>query len=196
MNIDYNILRAYGGVAKKVAKDDLVFEEGTTPRFFYQVIEGEVMLFCSNTDGKELIQGLLAAGKSFGEPSLFLEKNHSYSARAVKDSVIVIITKDKLLNIFRDYPNLTNALVKTLAERVHYQSSLFKIWVNPIPEEKIMSFLEVNYPKTDMNERKEIPLTRQQIANYIGLRVETVIRTLVRMKEANKVEIINRKLFY
>ncbi|HRO76440.1 MAG TPA: Crp/Fnr family transcriptional regulator [Crocinitomicaceae bacterium] len=196
MNIDYNILRAYGGVAKKVAKDELIFEEGTMPRFFYQVIEGEVILFCSNTDGKELIQGLLTEGKSFGEPSLFLEKPYSNSARAVKDSVIVIITKDKLMNIFRDYPDMPNVLIRVFAEQVHYQSSLFKIWVNPIPEEKIVSFLEVNYPKKDVAKRIEIPLTRQQIANYTGLRVETVIRTLVRMKEENKVEIINRKLFY
>jgi len=42
----------------------------------------------------------------------------------------------------------------------------------------------------------EIPYTRQEIANFTGLRVETVIRYLTKMKVGKIVEINNRKLIY
>lgn len=196
MQIDYNILRAYGGVAKRVSKDELIFEEGTIPRFYYQVIEGEVMLYCSNDEGKELIQGFFKKGESFGEPALLMDKNYSNSARATKESVIVKITKGKLENIFRDYPELISSMLYTFANRIHYHSSLSKIWVSATPEDKIMSFLELNYGESLNSDRVEVSLTRQQIANYTGLRVETVIRTLKNMSKEGLVEIRNRKLFY
>jgi CRP/FNR family transcriptional regulator len=41
-----------------------------------------------------------------------------------------------------------------------------------------------------------IDLTRQEIANFTGLCVETVIRTLSKMKSQNKVSIIDKKLYY
>ena len=44
--------------------------------------------------------------------------------------------------------------------------------------------------------REQICLTRQEIADFTGLRVETVIRTLKRMEQENKIEIRNRKLYY
>lgn len=196
MQIDYNILRAYGGVAKKISKDELIFEEGTIPRFFYQVIEGEVVQYCSNAEGKELIQGFFKAGECFGESALLSDKNHPNSARAVKNSVVVIITKNKLQNIFRDYPDILNAMLYRLANQMHYTLSLSKIWVSPTPEEKIANFLELNYDGELKNKRREVLLTRQQIANYTGLRVETVIRTLKKMCQEDLVEIRNRKLYY
>lgn len=195
MQIDYNILRAYGGVAKKVSKDEIVFEEGTIPRFYYQIIEGEVTMFCSNTEGKELIQSIYKSGDGFGGASLLIDKQHPNAARVSKDGVLVKITKSKLLNIFRDYPNIERSLLYTFADRLNYKSSLSTIWVSPTPEEKIQKFLELNYEKEGV-ERTEIELTRQQIANYTGLRVETVIRTLKKMSKEGKVAIINRKLFY
>lgn len=46
------------------------------------------------------------------------------------------------------------------------------------------------------NTKVLIPFTRQEIANFTGLRVETVIRTIKRMEEAAIVEIKNRKIYF
>jgi CRP-like cAMP-binding protein len=46
------------------------------------------------------------------------------------------------------------------------------------------------------DEKIHIAFTRQEIANFTGLRVETVIRTLKKMEEENKVTIDHRKLYY
>lgn len=41
-----------------------------------------------------------------------------------------------------------------------------------------------------------IPLTRQEMANYTGMRVETAIKTIKQMEQQNLVKIVKRKLFY
>lgn len=68
--------------------------------------------------------------------------------------------------------------------------------MNHTPEERLLSFLD-DYKKKHYTtgEKIEIPFTRQEIANFTGLRVETVIRTLSVMRTKKQVEIINRKLY-
>lgn len=42
----------------------------------------------------------------------------------------------------------------------------------------------------------QVPLTRQEMANYTGLRVETTIKTIKKMEQENLVKIVNRKIYY
>ncbi|MBK8886487.1 MAG: helix-turn-helix domain-containing protein [Saprospiraceae bacterium] len=69
--------------------------------------------------------------------------------------------------------------------------------VSPYPEERILGLLKrFKKQKSVKQERILIPYTRQQIADFLGLRVETVIRTLIKMEEEMKVEIRHHKLYY
>lgn len=58
MQIDTNILIAWGGIAKKYAKNEVIFHEDTEALFYYQVVEGQVKMININNDGKEYIQGI------------------------------------------------------------------------------------------------------------------------------------------
>lgn len=196
MQIDYNILIAYGGVAQKIDKRELIFKEGTSPRFFYQVIKGKIKLFSSSVEGRTLIQGMFAEGKSFGEPSLLLDLPYPYSAQAVEASVIVKISKEKLHNILNDFPEISQAMLYAFAERIHDKAQLMQVWTSKNPEERIEQFLIRNKPELKLSEKVIVPFTRQQIADFTGLRVETVIRTLKKMDLQGKVKIINHKLYF
>lgn len=196
MQIDHNILITYGGVSKKFEKGEIIFWEGTLPHFFYQIVEGEVKLFSTNTDGKELIQGIFKNGNSFGEPPLLLDRHYPSTAQTITPAVIIRIGKERLLDILKDYPEVGAQLLFSLAERLYNKASAVQVWVSHTPEEKIIQFLN-NYKRANnTTEKILIPYTRQQIACFTGLRVETVIRTLIRMSKEEKVEITNHKLFY
>ncbi len=195
MQIDHNILITYGGTARKVAKGEFIFYEGATPHFFYQVIEGEIKLFSTNSEGKELIQGIFKAGQSFGEPPLLLGRCYPSTAQASTASVIVKIGKERLINILKDYHDVADALLHTFAERIYQKATSAQMWISPTPEEKIFHFLK-NLRSSSGQDLQHIPYTRQQIADFTGLRVETVIRTLTRMDKEGKVKIIDHKLYY
>lgn len=194
MHIEKNILIAYGGVAKKFSKGEFIFEEDAYPRYFYQIIAGTVRVFSSNTEGKELIHGVYSNDEGFGEAAVLSEKPYPSTAEAKTDGVIIKITKDKLLNIFHDYPELPNQLLFDFAQYIYEKEKMMQVWVSQTPEDKIMSFLEQKFEVTQ-TKTTYVPFTRQAIANFTGLRVETVIRTLNRMKKEGKVRIENRKLY-
>lgn len=196
MQIDYNILIAYGGIARKFNKGAIIFLEGSMPGFFYQILEGEVKVFSSNHDGKDLIQGIFRTGESFGEPPLFLGKMYPSTAQAETKCVIIRIARDRFLNILEDYPDMSVRLLYKFAERIYRKASSAQIWVNHTPEDKILSFLSKTKKDPRDRSRALVPFTRQQIAGFTGLRVETVIRTLIRMSGEGKVSIVDHKLYF
>ncbi|MBX3254552.1 MAG: Crp/Fnr family transcriptional regulator [Chitinophagaceae bacterium] len=196
MLIDYDILITYGGIARKFEKGTVIFHEGAMPFFYYQVITGEVKLFSTNNEGKELLQGIFKAGQSFGEPPLLLNKPYPSTAQTNADCTIVKIRKQFFQNILDDYPDIINNLLYTFAERIYDKAVAAQIWVQQTPENKIVHFLKKNKPVCTDSQMLPVPFTRQQIADFTGLRVETVIRTLMRMKDEGIVKIINHKLYY
>lgn len=196
MLIDPNILITYGAVARKYEKGAFIFHEGATPYFFYQLLEGNVKVFSSNAESKELIQGLFSAGQSFGEPPLFLQKPYPSSAQACGAVVVLKISREFFLNILKDYPEISTQFIYSFAERIYSKATAAQVWVSSTPEAKILQFFKNHQLPGHGTGRQQIHYTRQQIADFTGLRVETVIRTLVKMHAAGKVEIIEHKIFY
>ena len=196
MQIDDNILITYGAVSYRVNKGEFIFHEGTTPIFYYQVVEGCIKVFTSNTKGKEFIQGIFSNGQSFGEPPLLINKLYPSSAQATAASVVIKISREKLLDIFNDYPQILQNLFFKFADRLYQKSISAQIWVSRTPEEKIIQFLENIKTYNNHKAQEMVSFTRQQIADFTGLRVETVIRTLSRLSQHGKVKIIDHKLYY
>ncbi len=198
MQIDVDILFTWGAVSKKYQKDEIIFYEDELALFYYQVIEGSVKMFCANEDGKEFTQGVFEKGCSFGEPPLFIDEIYPCTAIATQDSVVIKISKDKFLTIIEEYPEINKSIMRLLALRIFKKSLTNKNIVNQKPEHRINAFLRDYKQKNGVSdsEKLQIPYTRQEIADFTGLRVETVIRTLSLMNKCNKVEINNHKLFY
>jgi CRP/FNR family transcriptional regulator len=197
MEIDRELLLSWGAVTKKFMKNEIIFHEGDYPRFYYQILDGTVKMYNTNVDGKEFTQSEFKAGRSFGEPPLFIEEAYPSTAVACQDTVIIKLQKEKFLELLDKNPALLKKMLSLFAKRIYSKSKTAREIINNTPEIRIMGFLNDYKKKNNReNEKIEIPYTRQEIANYIGLRVETVIRTLSKMKSKKLVQIIERKLIY
>lgn len=197
MQTDLDLLFTWGGVAKKYKKNEVIFDEGCIALFYYQVIEGNVRMFNSNADGKEFTQGFFGGGSSFGEPPLLIDETYPATAVAIQDSTIIKLSKDKFLRILEEYPAVQKSFLILMAERIHAKANTSKEIINQRPEYRILAFLKTYKKKNSRGTGKIlIPFTRQEIANFTGLRVETVIRSLTKMGESKKVEIIHHKIYY
>jgi CRP-like cAMP-binding protein len=197
MQIDTDLLIKWGAVAKKFKKGDYIFHENDVPKFYYQILEGTVKVFITNIDGREFTQSEFKAGCSFGEPLLFINENYPSSAIACQDSIVFKLSKEKFLEFLDQNPDFEKRMIMLLSKRIYDKAITTREIINNTPETRIISFLN-NYKKKNNreNEEIEIPYTRQEIANYTGLRVETVIRTLAKMKTQKTVQIVERKLIY
>jgi len=197
MQIDIDLLYSWGAVAKKYKKNEVIFEEEEMALFYFQIIDGCVRMFNSNQEGKEFTQGIFCDGDGFGEPPLFIDESYPSKAVSIDESTIIKLSKDKFLRILDEYPSIQKYFLTHLAHKIHSKAKTSKEIINQKPEYRIIAFLNTFKKKTNhQNEKTIIPFTRQEIADFTGLRVETVIRTFTKMKNENKVEIINHKIYY
>lgn len=197
MHIDHDLLIAWGAVYKKYEKHEHVFHEDEHARCYYQIAEGSVKMYNCNEEGKEFIQGIFYPGQSFGEPPIFINEPYPASAMCLQKSILIKISIENLHKIIAEHPDLMAKFTTHFARRIYNKSITAREIVNNNPEHRIVAFLD-SYRKANPADDQQllIPYTRQEIANFTGLRVETVIRTLIKMQESKKIEIINHKLYY
>ncbi len=186
----------YGGTNLYVKKGEMIFREGDTPYFLYLLTEGEVKMYSINQQGKELLQGIMLPGNCFGEPPLFLDKPYPSNSVALKDSIIIRLSKANLDKLLHEQPDIAISFLKRFAERIYQKTITNQILAANCPEEKIIAFLDRVKEDDGSTKPIKIEYTRQQIADSTGLCVETVIRTLLKLNTENVVEIKKHKVYY
>jgi CRP/FNR family transcriptional regulator, cyclic AMP receptor protein len=192
-----HIALQYGSSVLSLKKDDVLFHEGDTANFFYQVEEGAVKMVTYSLDGKEFIQGLFYQGDSFGEPPLFCDFPYPGSANALIDSKILRVPKDRFFDLLKDNFDVHVQLDRILCERLKYKNMILSEISFYDPEHRILSLLGYLKSKAPSSDQPfQVPLTRQQLADMSGMRVETVIRTIRRMEETGKLQLQDHKIFF
>ncbi len=196
--IEGSLLVKYGAVVKQYAKDEIIFFKNDLPRFYFQVISGEVKMNSYNEAGKEFIQGIFSAGRSFGEPPLFGDFNYPASAISIDETTVYVLRKELFHNLLLENPNIHLQFTEVLANRLYYKATMASGHSSNNAEERIIQlidYLKFHVYKIPVNELYEVELTRQQIGDLTGLRVETVIRVLKKMEKQNEIQIRNRKVY-
>lgn len=191
--ISLELLVSYGAIFKNYPKGEIVFSEKETANYYFQVVSGSIKMFNTNDEGKEFTQGYFLRGQSFGEPPLLIDERYPSSALAFQDTEVVRISKEKFLNILEEHPQIQKDFLVLMARRIHNKATTSKDIINQKADFRIKAFLD-SYKKT--REKELIPFTRQEIANFTGLRVETVIRTIKNMSKKKQIDIVNHKIYY
>jgi CRP-like cAMP-binding protein len=197
MEIDIDTLLAWGAAYKKVAAGEVIFHEGAESSFYYQLVSGKVRWVNINDEGKEFIQTIIEAGECFGELPLFDDEPFAASAIADEDSVIIRLHKVTFHQLLKENPDLHFEFSRLLTQRLRFKFLILKELANHNPENSISTLLGY-FKQTQKNictKCNRIKLTRQQIADMTGLRVETVIRTMKAMQSKGSLQIIKGKVY-
>ena len=185
--------------AKKIqlSKGEILFREGQTSNFYYQVISGEIKMNNFNDEGKEFIQGIFTAGSSFGEPPLLCDLTYPANAEAMSDAEIYTVEKKDFFKLLLENPEVNLSISQYLAERLYFKSMMASEISTQEPEHRILKLID--YLKSQVTSSEEtkyrVKLTRQQIADLTGLRVETVIRAVKSLERKQELHIEERKIF-
>lgn len=198
MNIDRELLYSFGAEDKSYKTGDLIFREGDHALYYFQITEGKVKLNNYNEEGKEFIHNILGENQSFGDSLLFLDKLYPTNAISLKASKIIRIPKDKFLELMRIYPEISLSMNACLSQRLYYKVLMIRYMASPSPVLRLKGLMDYlkSYTENDCQFCFHVELTRQQIANLTGLRVETVIRTLKKMSEENSLKIDKKRILY
>jgi CRP-like cAMP-binding protein len=197
MMIDIDILLAWGAAYKKVAPEELIFNEGSEGHFYYQLVSGSVRWITINDDGREFLQHMVEPGECFGELPLFDDGPYAASAIANCESVVIRLHRDTFRQLLKEHPELHFAFSRVMAERIRFKFMLLNELAYNTPEHRISTLLSYFKEKGKFicGDCAQVQLTRQQIADMTGLRVETVIRTMKSLENKGALVIDKGKVF-
>jgi CRP-like cAMP-binding protein len=195
--IDENLLLNYGAKRVPFSKGDQLFREGESALNFYQVASGEIKMNNYNEDGKEFIQGIFSIGQSFGEPPLLANVKYPANAEAISDAEVFQLSKEQFLELLSSNPKVHLKITETLAKRLYYKAIMVSEISSQEPEHRILRIIDYlkHVDKVDGKFTYRLNLTRQQLADLTGLRVETVIRATKSLEKKGELQIKKRKVY-
>ncbi|MCZ4222416.1 Crp/Fnr family transcriptional regulator [Pedobacter rhodius] len=163
-----------GYPVKEFPKDSIIYEPGMQPRFVYFIKKGEVRMVTVNDAGKEFIQGVFKTGQYFGEPALLINKPYLAYTIVSKNSELIPVGKTDFLNLLKDDADFSMNLIKVLSNRLFYKSMMLEELAGEKAEHRLETI--INYLFLEVSSGESLKVTRQDLADMTGLRVETVIR--------------------
>jgi len=194
--INEELLLQCGAEYRKTEKNELIFEIGHFPKYYYQIKEGRVKMNNLTEDGKEFIQNIFVPGQSFGEPPLFIDEPYPANAIAISKGILIQIKKPLFYEMLQKHPEVSLALNKSLARRLYYKSVMAPELSSQSPEKRLLKLLHyLMEHRKDDNVEFIVDLSRQQLADLTGLRVETVIRTIKQLEKKALLKIKEGKIF-
>lgn len=195
--IDLDLLLSWGATYKKLNTGEIIFQESSACQFYYQLVTGTVKWYNVDEEGKEFIQTIIETGECFGEIPLFDGGTYAATAIAEEPTMLIRLSKSSFLQLLKENPTIHFSFTKLLAKRVRFKFLLLKSLALQAPEARIATLL--NYLKKEnknfCSDCHQLNLTRQQIADMTGLRVETVIRTIRSMHEKGILTIEKGKVY-
>ncbi|NGM84583.1 Crp/Fnr family transcriptional regulator [Paenibacillus sp. 7124] len=175
----------------------LILEEQPSDTLFI-IRRGHVKLSKMTPQGKEQILRILTAGEFFGELSIFGGGELSnFSAYALQDTAICKLTRADMETIITANPDISLRLLKAVTQRLAHTENLAQSLATKDPEIRIAHMileLGVKYGKQrDGGLDIQLPLSREEMANYVGVTRETISRKFARFEELKLIKLIGNK---
>jgi CRP-like cAMP-binding protein len=160
-------------------KKETIYWEGEVAHFIYLVESGEVKTFRVSTDGKELITAVYKPGDFFGYLDVMTGDKHNDTAEALQDTELLLIPKRDFLHLISSNPSVAVRMVKMLAGAVkEKEESLLQMAYDSVRRRVARALVKL--AEDDFN--AEVHLSREELANLVGIAKETLIRTLSDLK--------------
>lgn len=194
--IDTNLLLAKGAAYRHVEAGETIFNEGASAAFYHQLVSGKVRWSHFDDNGKEVLHRIVEAGEAFGEFPLF--DGEPYAASAVADSACTILRLGaaSFHELLAERPDIHLAFTKSLVSHLRFKFFLLQALAKNNPQTVLIELIDYfnRHGKLICKDCNRLMVTRQQLANMAGLRVETVIRAIKQLQQEDKLCIVKGKV--
>jgi CRP-like cAMP-binding protein len=173
------------GAPMSLARNGEIYGAGEPADFLYKVISGMVRTYKMMTDGRRQVGGFYVPGDIFG---LDTGEEHPFSAEAITESRVLVIRRSALIALAeRDHDVARQLWAITGVELRRVQEHI--ILLIKSAQERVASFLLEMSERISADNAVELSMSRQDIADYLGLTIETVSRTLTALENAGTIEL-------
>jgi len=172
------------------AKGTVIFEQGMVLDHVMVIIEGLVRLYQLLPDGRRQVTGFLGTGDLMG--GLKRSDGAHCTAQAITDVIACTVGRKAFLGLLETYPQLAFGLLFTATDEIEAQQDHIVLLGRKTLEERLAAFLLLYSERWQTHEHNgtaiHLPMTRADIADYLGLTVESISRTFTRFRKEGLIE--------
>lgn len=190
--------KARGATVKRAANENIFFE-GDPATHVYNLTSGVLRLTKLLPDGRRQIAGFLFPGDFLG---ITMEDDHAFTAEAIIPSTLCQFSRARFDRFVDFHPHLERRLYAIAAHELAAARQQVVLLGRKTAAERVASFLlmlDARGISSCSDEKHDgditLPMSRADIADYLGLRIETISRELSALKKSRLIRLTTTKTF-
>jgi CRP/FNR family cyclic AMP-dependent transcriptional regulator len=177
-------------------KKHILYKQGQRPRVVYHVISGKVKVSKTNDDGKEFITSIYSVGDFFGYAPILEDVNYKEEAEILEETELMLIPREDFMQLVSNDMQIAQTFIKIITKNiVEKEESLLNLAYNSLRKKVAYGLVQL-YEKytSDKNVLPVLNLSRENMAQSIGIATESLIRTLSDFKDERLIDIQTGKV--
>ncbi len=176
----------------------VLFQQSTPLTDIYAVSSGAYKLCQKTDDGDENIIGLRFPGELIGEDALYL-KTYNYTAIAVGESSVCKVCVEQMTSCGKLVPEIQQNFIDLLSRQSYVRQRNFQAYIGKKSADSLLAafllnIIERNADYTGNDDYIELPISRNDVANFLGLRRETLSRVFSKFQKEQLIQVEGKKI--
>ena len=173
-----------------LSSGETLFDQGDAAKYRFNIVEGCLSIYKLLGDGRRQIIGFLFPGDFLG---LSVDDTHAYGAEAVSGTRLCRFHRRDFDQLVDQIAALEKRLFGVASDELAVAQDQMVLLGRKSAKEKVVTML-LNFSKraksrTGNGNPIELPMTRQDIGDYLGLTTETVSRTFTQLKTSGMITV-------
>ena len=173
------------GALVPFARSSEIYGENEPADYLYKVVSGAVRTYKVLVDGRRQIGAFYLPGDMFG---LETGHEHTFSAEAISDCKIIVIKRSAVVALAARDNDVARQMWELTARELQRTQDRMLALIRSA-QERVAGFLLEMADRASNGGAVELPMSRQDIADYLGLTIETVSRTLTQLEKSATIEL-------
>lgn len=188
-------LQSLSILRRRVARGDLLFSQGDSHLSLFEICVGQFKTAHADRGGRQQVTGFHLPGDLMGQDGIDTG-HHCVGAVALEESVVCTLAYERLGALCHGTPSLLHEFHRLLSREIVHDQSMMLMLGTARAEGRVAAFM------LDLMRRLHgagwsasalvLSMTRQDIGSYLGLTLETVSRTLAKLRADGVLDISNR----
>lgn len=182
---------------KPLKKNDMLFHAGDDFQAIYAVRSGCIKSYTISESGEEQITGFHLPGEIIGLDAID-RNSHPSMAKALETSLVCTLPYTKLEMLSGEIAGLRQQLLRVMSREIHSDQELLLLLNKKSADERLAAFimnLSSRYASRGLSRTCfNLVMTRGDVANYLGLAVETVSRLLTKLQKKDYISVKDKEI--
>jgi CRP/FNR family transcriptional regulator len=182
---------------REYKKGEIILTDGEKSEAIVIIHEGSAKAFKYTTDGREQILYVFAEGDFFGEQNLLSDRTATYSVEALQPVKTCMLSKNQFQQLLTQHSDIAIKIISELGDRMaRLENAMQGMGVRNVDNRVggiLLEFAAKYGSKVQDGTLIQLPLSREGIANYLGVARETVSRKLGQLESDGVIRSVNNK---